>query len=269
MEKLNAEIIQQIASSQHLFLFLDYDGTLTPIVERPEEAILQVPMRETLEQLGNLQGVRVAIVSGRSLVDIKKMVGIKHGIVYVGNHGLEIEGEDIRWSQSDAPRFRELTQRILEKLKAKLGNVPGILLEDKGLGVSLHYRLVSPERYKAILPDFLEIVSAWTADKTFCLKPGKKVWEIIPKSSWNKGCASMWLLEHFASEGAHLPVAIGDDVTDEDVFITFNNRGITIKVVETSEESSEAAYWLHSPDDVADFLKEIIKIRVKKVLGNV
>jgi alpha,alpha-trehalase len=269
MKKVNAELVDQIASSPNVFLFLDYDGTLTPIVEKPEDAALPMAMKETLRRLAELKGVRVAIISGRSLSDVKKMVGLDCGIIYVGNHGLEIEGEGVHCNQGDVSHLRELTQQILTKLKAKLGNVPGVLLEDKGLGVSFHYRMVSPSRYKAVIEDFLEIALAWTADNPFRAVPGKKVWEIRPKSFWDKGSAAAWLLEHFASEGDCLPVVIGDDVTDEDVFKGLKDCGITIKVAEPSEESSSAAYCLCSPDDVEDFLKELIKIREKKVAGNV
>ena len=80
----------RIRQARNLFLFLDYDGTLTPIVSRPEQALCPVKVKRLLETLRDLPGVHLAIVSGRSLEDVRRKVGVS-GIVYAGNHGLEIE----------------------------------------------------------------------------------------------------------------------------------------------------------------------------------
>lgn len=269
MVKLDDVIIAKISKIPFLCFFLDYDGTLTSIAETPEKAILSISMQKTLARLSKLKNVRVAIISGRSLADVKRKVGLKDGIIYVGNHGLEIEGENIQRSHDDASKFRKLIRQILEKIRAKLGNIPGVLLEDKGLGLSVHYRSVSADKYEELKNNFWDIVLTWTADNPFHVVAGKKVWEIRPKTSWNKGSISAWLLDHFASKGNYFPIVIGDDVTDEDVFEIFKDRGITIKVAGANEESSKAVYWLNSPDDVENFFKELIRIRETKALENV
>ena len=114
------------------FLFLDYDGTLTPIVETPDKAIISKERRSLLKKLSTSPHSRVAIISGRSLSDIKATVGLKD-IIYAGNHGLEIEGPKIKFESQLSPRLKAVIRHIAEDLARRLSAIKGIVIEDKGL----------------------------------------------------------------------------------------------------------------------------------------
>ena len=117
--------------AQNLFLFLDYDGTLTPIVSRPELALCPPEVKGRLEKLRDLPGVYLAIISGRSLRDLREKVGVS-GIFYVGNHGLEIENSDGRHKKIlSSVRTREL-KRITRNLQNSLKEIQGFFLKRKG-----------------------------------------------------------------------------------------------------------------------------------------
>ena len=90
------DMIKHLIGNRHLCLFLDYDGTLTPIVQRPQDAVLPTEARELLKDLSKSDRCEMAIISGRALSDIKKLVGLKN-ITYVGNHGMEIEGPNFNF----------------------------------------------------------------------------------------------------------------------------------------------------------------------------
>ena len=140
-------IQSRIQQAENLFLFLDYDGTLTPIVSRPELALCPSEVKRHLERLRDLPGVYLAIISGRSLEDVWGKVGVS-GITYVGNHGLEIEKPVGRHKKILSPvRKREL-KRITQDLQNSLKEIPGILFEEKGPILSVHYRNV-PQKFFA------------------------------------------------------------------------------------------------------------------------
>ncbi len=124
-----------------IFLFLDYDGTLTPIVESPDKAIIPRKTMEILRDLSKIPHCKVAIISGRALKDIKNKIGLE-GIIYAGNHGLEIDGPKIKFKVPVSPGYMTILKKIKAILKKKLSKIRGIVIEDKGLTLSVHYRLV-------------------------------------------------------------------------------------------------------------------------------
>ena len=139
------EVQARIQNAQTLFLLLDYDGTMTPIVSRPELALCPSEVKRHLEELRDLPGVYVAIISGRSLEDLREKVGVSN-IIYVGNHGLEIEYPNGRHKKmASSVRPREL-KTIAQNLKNSMKEIPGILFEEKGPILSVHYRNV-PKKF--------------------------------------------------------------------------------------------------------------------------
>ena len=124
---------------RRLVVFLDYDGTLTPIVRRPKEARLKVPVRRTLGRLARL--VPVVIVSGRALSDLRRLVGVA-GVRYVAHHGLVYKepGSTAQWLGQRISR-REVREWA-RALQSAAKGVPGALVEDKGISMALHNRLV-------------------------------------------------------------------------------------------------------------------------------
>jgi len=234
------------------FLFLDYDGTLTPIVKKPGLAVLSKTRRSLLKKIAGAPHFLVAIVSGRMLSDLKKRVSIK-GIYYAGNHGFEIAGPKIKITHPKALQAKPILRRIKSKLREKLGDIKGIIIEDKILTLSLHYRLVSARDFKKIKKLFPGIVKPYLKTKKIRLTYGKKVFEIRPNIKWDKGRAVLWFMKKVGKGKKFTPLYIGDDTTDEDAFRVLKKRGVTFRVGRTKK--THARYRLKDVKQVYKFLE--------------
>jgi len=242
-------------------LFLDYDGTLTPIVRTPDRAVLSREARKILKELAKKKTIKLAIISGRSLKDIRKNVKIKN-IIYAGNHGLELVGPSIKYTNQTSLNFRIIIEKIKKTLQDKLCSIKGIIIEDKGLTLSLHYRLVKKQDVSTLKTIFYEAIALPRVEEKIHVGTGKKVFEIKPPVSWDKGKIVLWLLARqcFAIEKNNiLPVYIGDDTTDEDAFKVLRNKGLTVFV--GKPRKSFAEYYLKNSIEVVELLKEINKTR--------
>jgi trehalose-phosphatase len=251
------EYIQaRIRQAQNLFLFLDYDGTLTPIVSRPELALCPSEVKRHLEKLRDLPSVYLAIISGRSLEDLRKKVGVS-GIIYAGNHGLEIENPDGRHKKFlSSARTREL-KRITQNVRNSLKEIPRILFEEKGPILSVHYRNV-PQKFFDRIPQVLkEELEQWRG--RWKMASGKMVFEIQPNVDFHKGETVREILKPFPSLGL-LPIYIGDDQTDEDAFRVLKGQGLSV-FIGPSGFSSEAEFFLRNPDEVQEFLFRCQEVR--------
>jgi len=247
----------EIKEAQNLFLFLDFDGTLTPIVSRPELAHCPPEVRDHLGKLRSLPGVSLAIISGRSLRDLREKVGVSD-IIYVGNHGLEIENSDgSHMKMLPSVRRREL-KRITRKLQNSLKEIPGILFEEKGPILSVHYRNVPQKFFARVSQALKEELQQWR--NRWKMTSGKKVFEIRPNVDFNKGEAVREILKTFPSQGL-LPIYLGDDQTDEDAFRVLKGQGISV-FVGPGCIPSEADFFLQSPDEVQEFLFRCQEVRV-------
>ena len=245
------EIMQQ-ASNRRMVLFLDYDGTLTPIVSRPEEAVLSDAMRDILRELAGRY--TVAVISGRDLADVKNHVGIEN-IFYAGSHGFDIagpEGRHIEVQQGKA--FLPTLDKAQEALEERLGAIPGAAVERKKFSIAAHYRNVEAGREK----DVAKAVDEVHADYPSLRKSsGKKIYELQPRVDWHKGKAVQWLLETLGLDQPDvLPIYIGDDITDEDAFAALSDRGIGI-VARDKPRPTAAQYELKDPGEVKEFLRRI------------
>ncbi|MFA5335491.1 MAG: trehalose-phosphatase [Candidatus Omnitrophota bacterium] len=238
-----------------VYLFLDYDGTLVPIADTPGKAVIPKRTRGLLRRLALDGGCRLAVISGRSLKDIRKMVGVS-GIVYSGNHGLEVSGPGIK-SRSFVPAgFKKLIKKIARDLRRGLAGVSGVVLEDKGYTLSVHYRMVRRKDVPRVRKAFWDATARYIAGGMARAGAGKMVLEIKPPVDWDKGKLVMWLLEkqrQSAGDIEHvLPVYIGDDTTDEDAFAALEKKGITVFVGRPSR--TKAAYFLKDHKEVIRFL---------------
>jgi len=247
------KILTRLKSAQSIFFFLDYDGTLTPIVPHPEQAILSEKTKTLLLALKRNPKFLLAIVSGRSLKDIRNLVGLKN-IYYVGNHGLEIFMPRRGIKQIISEEIFQGLSRIRKRLNHLLKDVDGIYIEDKGCILAIHYRNVDP----GWVPSILKILAQEVKESVvpFSLSSGKKVFEIRPRSFVNKGTAVSEILRGMGPNGT-LPVYIGDDQTDEDAFNALKRKGMTIVVGVPS--NSLAHYNLKDPSEVHEFLKIVQK----------
>lgn len=269
MKKIDKKLIKQIASFPHLFLFLDYDGTLTPIASGPSKAELNAPMRRMLRELKTLKGVRVAIVSGRSLTNLKKYVRIP-GLIYAGDHGFEIQGHGISYVHPAALTLQHSFQKMARQLKKALAPIREILVERKTFSISVHYRQVrSPVKIQQAKRTFLETLKS-LRHTPLMLTEGKKVWEIRPTDQWHKGKAVLWMMRRVgqSKKWPVFPIYVGDDTTDEDAFLAVRKKGVGIKVIFGSARHSYAKYYVRSSAEVANFLRVLITFRRKGNLSN-
>jgi trehalose-phosphatase len=242
-----------------VLLFFDYDGTLTPIVDVPEKAALPAATRRMLLRLSTRPGFRLAIISGRALKDVKKKVGLE-GIIYAGNHGVEIEGPGIRRRAMARPQNKAVLDELKKDLNKKLSSIKGVLLEDKGFSLALHYRLVDKTDIRRVKAVFQESVSGYLARGRIRIGKGKMVLEARLPLEWDKGKVVLWLLrrEGLRRKGRDiLPVYFGDDATDEDAFGALKSNGLTVFVGEPGQ--THAKYYLKGPRDVTEFLRRLCR----------
>jgi trehalose 6-phosphate phosphatase len=245
------EHVQKIArTGDRLAVFLDYDGTLTPIVSRPENAWLSESMRETLRSLAGR--VPVAILSGRDLDDVRGRVHVD-GIVYAGSHGFDIAGAGgLRRELGGA--YLPVLDAAETELREALDEIPGAQLERKHFSVAVHYRNVNEDDASRVA-HAVDAVAA--RHRELRRIDGKKVYELLPDIDWNKGKAVLWLLETLGVEGRNmLPIYIGDDRTDEDAFRALEKCGVPILVSEQPQITA-AGYWLKNPEEVERFLRAL------------
>lgn len=257
---IHLEHIEKQVLRSDILLFLDYDGTLTPIVDRPEKALIPPESRSILEQLARCPQCTVAVVSGRALKDVRRLVGVK-GIVYAGNHGLELSGPRITFNKVTSTSYMKILGQIRKVLEKELERFPGAFLEDKGVVLTLHYRLLKPGALSALKTAFHEAAAPHIAKGQISIKRGKKVLEIKPDVSWDKGKVVLWLLARrkFVQEKNLLPIYLGDDITDEDAFQALKDRGLTVFV--GTPRKSKAEYFLKSYAEVRAFLEWLHSIK--------
>lgn len=250
-------VVRHLKSVEHILFLTDYDGTLTPIVDKPELAILSSEMRKLLRKLVKNRRYTVGIISGRALPDLKSKIGLD-GIIYAGNHGLEIEGFGSSFLEPIAEEMRPFFGILNQALAATLRGIKGVFVENKGLTLSVHYRMVDDQEEGKVNDAFKKITDPLNVTGKIRITRGKKVYEIRPPVDWDKGKAIAWLIAKLigpSGNGNILPIYLGDDLTDEDGFKLINkNKGISIFVGEESS-LSRAKYFVKSPDEVAKLLK--------------
>jgi trehalose-phosphatase len=247
------EHFEEIAGhgDRRLVIFLDYDGTLTPIVSRPDQAVLMDSVRAILSKLA--AKMPVAILSGRELKDVRKRVAID-GIVYAGSHGFDIAGPRGLHRQ-EATEFLAVLDAAEKELREKLAGIAGALIERKRFSIAAHYRNINESDFPKMERVFSEIAAQHRELRRI---DGKKVYELLPNIDWDKGKAVLWLLEHLGLERPNArPIYIGDDRTDEDAFRALEQRGIGILVSEEPRPSA-ASYSLANPSEVERFLGKLV-----------
>ncbi|MFA5363016.1 MAG: trehalose-phosphatase [Candidatus Omnitrophota bacterium] len=251
--------IKDKIKGKRLFIFLDFDGTLVPLAPAPDKAVLSPKTKAVLRKLAGKPALKLAFISGRTVGNLKNKIGLKN-VIYSGNHGLEIEGPKINFKPRVPPGYRRIIERIKNDLERRISPIEGAFVEDKGLSLSLHFRLINKSLIPLLKTVFHEAVTAYLARNEIRIKPGKMVFEVRPPVKWDKGKAVLWLLRRQMSalkDGAIVPIYIGDDVSDEDAFKALKNKGLTIFVGE--HKNSCARHYLRDHDEVSGFLGRISK----------
>ncbi|KAJ1290929.1 hypothetical protein BS78_02G280000 [Paspalum vaginatum] len=272
---LNAfEKIVAYGNGKKIVLFLDYDGTLSPIVDEPDNAVMSDQMREVVRNAA--LHLPTAIISGRSCDKVFDFVKLTE-LYYAGSHGMDIMGpvgktgcvtdhrstsysnkKEMKIFQA-ASEFLPMIDEVFRLLVEKIQEIDGAKVENNKFCVSVHYRNVSEKDWPLV---------AWCTDDVLKAYPrlrlshGRKVLEVRPVIDWNKGKAVEFLLDSLglADSSNVLPIYIGDDRTDEDAFkvLREDKRGFGILVSSVPKES-HALYSLVDPPEVMDFLKRLVK----------
>ena len=243
------DALEALLRERRLAVLLDYDGTLTPIVTDYRKAFLSDAMRGTLSRLAERNAV--AVVSGRDLKDVQKLVGLD-SVYYSGSHGFELSGPD-NWNhihEGAADYLPDLDQAE-QALAARLADVPGHALERKHFSLAVHYRQVDDARAGEVASAVDEVL----AGNTRLVKGlGKKVFELKPALPWDKGRAVGLLLDTLGMTGDDtVAVFIGDDITDEAAFRQLRQPNVSIIVV-VDDRATAADFSLNDTDEVREFL---------------
>jgi trehalose-phosphatase len=238
--------------SRGIFLFLDFDGTLVPIQNDPAKCVLSPKIKGQLETIALSGKAWIAILSGRTVNDIRGRVNIQD-VYYGGNHGLEISGPLINYTHPDALRGKHLIDKVCREIEQEIGNVEGALIEKKKFGFTLHYRMASKDCTALIKRTFYKIIAESTDPEAFSVLRGKKVLELVPRIQWDKGKAALFLLQ--SQKNNYLPLYVGDDITDEKAFEVLRERGLTVRIGKSKK--SVAQYFLKGQWEVSRFLRHI------------
>jgi trehalose-phosphatase len=242
-----AEVENRIQSADFVSLFLDFDGTLVPIMANPMESQLDPDALETLKLLSSQERLATTIISGRAVEDLHGRIRLEK-LIYAGNHGLEIFGRELRFVEPLAWSRREQLERLCNELAVQLRPIPGVLAEYKGLTASIHYRLAADADVAEIQAGVHRAVAR--NGGLFRVNPGRKVLDIVPRTDWHKGAAVRWINGHLAETPA-LTIYLGDDTSDEDAFSVLPDA-VTVKVGLAGVTC--ARYRLPDPAAVHDFL---------------
>ncbi|MGI9049347.1 MAG: trehalose-phosphatase [Rubrobacteraceae bacterium] len=260
----DSEKLEQRLMGKQPAVFLDYDGTLTPIVDRPEDATISDSMREAVRGLA--ERCTVCVVSGRDRQVVQELMGLDN-LVVAGSHGFDIWSPEEGTIEHDAGSgFEDLLDEVKARVGEEVEDIEGASVEPKKASVAVHYRLVSEEERRGIK----ESVDSILADHPDDLKmtPGKMVYEIQPKLDWDKGKAVLYLLETLELDRDDVePMYLGDDVTDEDAFEALaetSPEGIGIFVgrdddPEVAGRTTAADYVLRTMEEVERFLDTLAR----------
>jgi len=250
-----AALLARIAAAPSLFCGLDYDGTLAPLAPTPDDARPLPGTDALLHRLAARRGTRIAIVTGRAIANVQRFLDLDRAY-YIGIHGLEIRrpGEPIDYS-SAGRAARAILPTLVNRLRAQLGDSAGLLIEEKGAAVALHFRLASAAEGEVAQATLAALVAELeTAGEPLELLRGHEVVEVRPRGV-DKGRALCELLAANAPDA--LPLYIGDDQTDEDAFHALPEEAITIRVGAANVETC-ARHRLADPAEVQAFLEEIV-----------
>lgn len=249
-------ISARLAAAPRLLVTLDFDGTLSALAETPGQARLEPALRAALKALAAAPGVAVFILSGRALESVRKLVGLR-GLYYGGNHGIEIKGPGFSWRDSGAAKTRGLVAALVADMRERFPPDTGVLVENKVFSASVHYRTLKPACRRVFFSRMKALTAAQSG--TLYWRRGHKVFELLPRGASHKGSALQRLSSRLRRP---FGVAVGDDLTDEDMFRALAGRGVSVRV--GRKTGSDAAYFLESQGEVLRFVKFVSRARGTK-----
>lgn len=237
------QVVKRLRAAEHWLVLLDFDGTIAPLTANLQAARLGPNVKRVLMRLAASPRARIYIISGRPLAYLRCRIKVP-GITLLGLYGWETQEMKLR------VRDRARLLEAKEWLRERLSNSPGIKIEDKGLGLGVHYRGAKPPEIRAAQEATLQ--AQWSLLPGMRLIEGSKAWELLPSFVVGKGAATRRLLARWSPQW--LPVYAGDDRSDEPAFAEIR-RGVTIQV--GGRGKSKARFRLRNPAEVAEFLKRL------------
>ncbi len=249
--------LAKIKRARRTCLFLDYDGTLSPIQPRPELAHLTLTNRESLKRLARNPKVHIAIVSGRSLREVRSKIKIK-GLIYAGNHGIQIQGPGMKYVHPAVQKEPQRLKRIARQLGRLVKKYRGAFVENKRYTLTLHYRALQQKDALRLLQEARQVLDPLQVQGHVRLTKAKKALEVRPKVQWDKGKAVRWILEKL-QPSAGCALYAGDDHTDEHAFQALKGKGLTLRVGRL--KGSLAQFYVPSPLHFEKLLKEVAQIQ--------
>jgi len=242
------DVQERLQAAEQIFLFLDFDGTLAPIEADFAAPKLDPGVGETLALLASQPSLVTTIISGRAVEDLFARIRLE-GLIYAGNHGLEIFGRNLRFVEPLAAGRRKRLESLANEIAARLRPIAGAIVEFKGLTATVHYRQADESDNAEILDSVRAAVGR--DGGLFRLIHGLKAIEILPSANWHKGAAARWILNRLGGEKA-LTIYLGDDAGDEEAFPVLPDA-TTIKV--GGAQPTHARYRLPDPAAVHEFLR--------------
>lgn len=251
---LSIDELFKVFKGREPVLFLDYDGTLAPIVSNPDKAVMSDETSYILQKLSSV--ITVAIVSGRDRQDVASKVGFDN-LIYAGSHGYDIAGPgNFNFQVPEGKDALEALDQASENLRNKLEFISGAVVERKRFAIAVHYRNVSEDE---VLTVFAAVENELKKYQNLKKGGGKKILELKPAADWHKGKAVLWLMDTLKfSYDSHIPVFIGDDITDEDALKSIKNDGVGI-LVGSHGQTTAATFRLDTIEEVSAFLEALHK----------
>ncbi|XP_054807086.1 probable trehalose-phosphate phosphatase J isoform X2 [Prosopis cineraria] len=259
------EQIIDASRGKQIVVFLDYDGTLSPIIEDPDRAFMSDAMRKTVRNLARC--FPTAIVSGRCRDKVYNFVRLAE-LYYAGSHGMDIKGPTkiSKYNRDSkailfqpACEFLPMINKVYQLLLEKTSSIAGAKVENNKFCVSVHFRCVEEKKWSQLANQVRSVLKEYPKLR---LTQGRKVLEIRPPIKWDKGEALEFLLESlgFANCTDVFPVYIGDDRSDEDAFKKLRARGQGYGIlVSKFPKDTSASFSLQEPDEVMEFLQRLVE----------
>ncbi len=257
--------LSRIGHSRRLLLMLDFDGTLAPITTDPAKSYLSPEIKAYLSTISRMDWATIAVLSGRSLADVKKRIGLKN-IYYAGSHGLEIYGPSLKFLHPEASHAKSHIEDLRTTIENKLGSIHGAIIERKRFSFSFHYRLIKTRDTRRALNQLRSIICHSPIGEEVSIIKGKKVIEVVPRIDWNKGAAVRYVIKHTGRRV--IPIYLGDDVTDETAFEALRKvNGVAIRIGRSKRTA--APFYLRDQSQILSFLRFILSLdRQRQFLTN-
>ena len=247
--------IAAVVAARRPAVLLDFDGTLSAIVNEPDDATLVDGAADALKALA--VQCDVAVVSGRDLADVLPRIGLP-GIWYAGGHGFELTAPDGTCQRNEtAASAVDVLEGTAAELRDRFEALDGVHVEHKRFAVAIHYRNATAEAVRQVTAT----VHTIGQQRELRVTTGRKLIELRPDIAWGKGKMLQWILHQIDGPDPLLPIYIGDDLSDEDAFDAVRRHGIGIVVRhgEDGDRPTAARFALDGPVAVCEFIERLAR----------